>query len=149
MNSKELGRNLGKQISAQNKLLLQTLGVDIEITPEDTGTMSIMADLPPIADGVEWRAGLNLADGTIVIHSGKNYLVLQSHISLAGWEPDSTPALFKEIKKDYVEWEQPGGSYNAYMKGDKVSYNGKIYESLIDGNVWSPDAHPAGWKEIG
>lgn len=34
------------------------------------------------------------------------------------------------------------------MKGDKVRYNGKVYESLIDNNVWAPDAYPLGWKEI-
>ena len=27
-------------------------------------------------------------------------------------------------------------------------YNGKLYESLIDGNVYSPSAYPAGWKEV-
>jgi len=30
-----------------------------------------------------------------------------------------------------------------------VSYNGKIYESTINGNVWSPEAYPAGWKLVG
>ena len=32
-------------------------------------------------------------------------------------------------------------------KGDIVSYNGKLYKSTIDGNVWAPDAYPAGWTE--
>ena len=45
------------------------------------------------------------------------------------------------------EWVQPD-STNAYSKGDKVSYNGHIYESIIDGNVWSPDAYPQGWQLI-
>ena len=26
--------------------------------------------------------------------------------------------------------------------------NGKVYESLIDNNAYSPSAYPAGWKEI-
>ena len=26
--------------------------------------------------------------------------------------------------------------------------NGKLYKSLIDGNVWSPDAYPQGWEEV-
>ena len=30
-------------------------------------------------------------------------------------------------------------------KGDIVNYNGVLYESLIDGNVYAPDAYPAGW----
>ena len=46
---------------------------------------------------------------------------------------------------DYV---QPTGAHDAYQKGDKVRYNGKVYESLIDGNVWAPDVYPAGWKEV-
>jgi hypothetical protein len=43
------------------------------------------------------------------------------------------------------EWEQPD-STNPYMAGDKVTYNGKTYESIIDNNVWSPVEY--GWKEI-
>ena len=43
---------------------------------------------------------------------------------------------------------QPTGAHDAYMIGDKVMYNGKVYESLIDNNVWSPDTYPAGWELI-
>lgn len=32
--------------------------------------------------------------------------------------------------------------------GDKVRYNGHIYQSTIDGNVWAPDVYPAGWEMI-
>lgn len=46
------------------------------------------------------------------------------------------------------DWVQPTGAHDAYNKGDKVRYNGKVYESLIDGNVWSPDVYPAGWREV-
>ena len=31
-------------------------------------------------------------------------------------------------------------------KGDKVTYKGKRYISLIDGNTYSPDAYPARWE---
>ena len=47
-------------------------------------------------------------------------------------------------------WVQPTGAHDAYQKGDKVHYPGEsdpVYESLIDGNVWSPDAYPAGWEK--
>lgn len=56
--------------------------------------------------------------------------------------PDPEPA------PEYDEWKQPSGSHDAYNKGDRVIYNGKVYESIMDGNVWSPDAYPQGWKEI-
>lgn len=46
------------------------------------------------------------------------------------------------------EFVQPTGAHDAYKKGDKVSFNGKIYESLIDTNAYSPSAYPLGWREI-
>lgn len=46
------------------------------------------------------------------------------------------------------EWKQPTAA-NPYKKGDKVMFEGKVYESTIDGNVWSPSAYPAGWQLIG
>ena len=154
MNSTETAKAIAERLAADRKtrtlttkLAVMSLGVQIELTPEDTEKVAIVAELPPIADGVEWRAGLNLVEGSIVKHDGKNYLVLQGHISQADWSPHRVPALFKAIKADYAEWSQPS-STDPYMKGDKVSYKGKIYESTIDNNVWSPDAYPAGWMEI-
>lgn len=43
---------------------------------------------------------------------------------------------------------QPTGAHDAYQTGDRVIYNGKIYESTIDNNVWSPDTYPQGWKLV-
>ena len=57
-------------------------------------------------------------------------------------EPETPPA---ETIPDFV---QPTGAHDAYKKGDKVKFEGKVYESLIDSNAYSPSAYPAGWKEI-
>lgn len=57
-----------------------------------------------------------------------------------GEEENPTPSI--------PEFVQPTGAQDAYKKGDKVSFNGKIYESLIDGNVYSPSAYPLGWQEV-
>lgn len=47
-----------------------------------------------------------------------------------------------------AEWKQPTGAHDAYMRGDKMLYtDGKVYKSLIDNNVWSPDVYPNGWAE--
>lgn len=48
--------------------------------------------------------------------------------------------------EEWPEWVQPTGAHDAYGVGDKVTYNGKHYVSKIAGNVWSPDAYPAGWE---
>ena len=85
-----------------------------------------------------------------VLYNDVLYRVLQNHTSQEGWTPTSAPSLFAKVltsEGEILDWEQPD-STNPYMKGDKVKFNGKIYESVIDNNVWSPEAYPQGWKEV-
>lgn len=97
-----------------------------------------------------FEAGKAYAVGDIIRHSGKLYKVVQAHTSQADWTPDSTQALFTPAIPvgTIAEWKQPTGAHDAYMTGDRVTFNGKTYESLIDDNTWSPATYPAGWKEI-
>ena len=90
--------------------------------------------------------------GDRVCKDGVLYKVLQAHTSQPGWAPEKAPALFAEILPGQEgtaigEWVQPD-STNPYSRGDRVMFGGKVYESLIDGNVWSPAAYPAGWQEV-
>lgn len=48
----------------------------------------------------------------------------------------------------WPEWAQPLGAHDAYAIGAKVLFGGKVWESLIDNNVWSPSVYPQGWKEV-
>lgn len=79
------------------------------------------------------------------------YKCLQAHIPQEAWTPVAATSLWAKVlipdENVIPEWEQPD-STNAYMMGDKVSFEGKIYESVIDNNIWSPAAYPAGWKEV-
>ena len=104
----------------------------------------------------KWQAGKEYAVGDRVLYLGVLYKVLQAHTSQAGWEPDIAPSLFAKnlIVKDedgeqvdIPEWVQPD-STNPYMTGDKVMFEGKVYQSLIDNNVWSPTDYPQGWQEV-
>lgn len=82
------------------------------------------------------------------------YRCVQAHTSQADWTPDATPALWTAIgvAPDNIPiWSQPTGAHDAYNIGDRVHYPGKddpVYESLINGNVYSPDAYPQGWKTV-
>ena len=81
-------------------------------------------------------------------YNGVLYRVVQAHTSQADWTPDITPALFVVVSLDeWPEFVQPTGAHDAYNKGDKVTFEGKHYISLIDGNVYSPASYPAGWQE--
>jgi hypothetical protein len=43
---------------------------------------------------------------------------------------------------------QPTGAADAYSVGDRVTFEGAVWESVIDANTWSPAAYPAGWKKV-
>lgn len=46
------------------------------------------------------------------------------------------------------EFVQPTGAHDTYNTGDKVLFEGNVYESVIDNNAYSPAAYPAGWRQI-
>lgn len=98
----------------------------------------------------EWNGnGIVYEVGQRVTYNEILYKVLQSHTSQVDWTPDITPSLYTKVlipdENIIPEWQQPD-STNGYMIGDKVTYNGQIYESLIDNNIWSPIDYPAGWQ---
>ena len=49
---------------------------------------------------------------------------------------------------EYPEYVQPTGAHDSYNTGDKMTFEGKKYECLIDGCVWSPKTYPQGWREV-
>lgn len=98
------------------------------------------------------QVGKELQVGEYVNHNNVLYKVLQQHTVQDNWAPDVSPSLFAKVLVDptgdtVLDWEQPD-STNGYMVGDKVKFEGHIYESLIDNNVWSPIAYPAGWELV-
>lgn len=100
----------------------------------------------------DWEVGVKYEVGTYIRYEGVLYKVITTHTSQSDWNPISASSLFAKVLTDPTgetinEWVQPD-STNAYMTGDKVIFEGKTYESVIDNNVWSPSAYPAGWKEI-
>ena len=87
--------------------------------------------------------------GTNGVGDPQLYKVAQDHTSQADWTPDATPALYTAVGLDdsgYPVWERPTGAHDAYNTGDIVNYNGTLYQSTIDGNVYSPDEYPSGWS---
>ena len=79
------------------------------------------------------------------------YKCLISHTSQVSWTPDNSPSLWARVlipdANVVPEWEQPD-STNAYSIGDHVMFEGEEYESVINNNVWSPSAYPAGWNKV-
>lgn len=93
--------------------------------------------------------GVSYAAGFRVQYDSVLYKVVQDHTSQPDWTPAAAPSLFAKVLIEdpsvISEWEQPD-STNAYMTGDKVSHNGKIWVSTCDNNVWEPGVY--GWSEV-
>ena len=97
-----------------------------------------------------WEVGVAYKVDDLINYQGALYQVLQAHTSQADWLPPDVPALYVAkvplgVIPDFV---QPTGSHDAYKIGDQVVFEGKVWESLIDANVWSPTAYPQGWKLV-
>ena len=110
-----------------------------------------IASLYPVwAADKQYKANDIVQYGTNSVGDPQLYLVLQAHKSQSDWLPDATASLYKKMgisESGYPIWTQPLCAVDAYNLGDIVSYNGKLYKSIINANVWSPDAYPAGWEE--
>lgn len=142
-----------EMIIEQTNKAMQMLSVDLDsllVNLTDEQALEVPLIFP------QWSTANAYKVGDRILYLGVLYKVLQDHTSQETWTPDITPSLFAKVliikneegeQVDIPNFEQPD-STNPYMVGDKVKFEGKIYQSLIDNNVWSPIDYPAGWEEV-
>lgn len=98
-----------------------------------------------------WQTDKAYAVDDKVKYEGNLYKCLQAHTSQTSWTPTAAVSLWAKVlipdENVIPDWEQPD-STNSYMIGDKVMFEDHIYESVINYNIWSPSAYPAGWTLI-
>lgn len=118
---------------------------DVSQTIPDEKAQTNIALYPHWSDSAHYTADYR------VQHNDTVYKCLQEHDSQPTWTPTDAPSLWARVLVPTPEvipdWEQPD-STNPYMIGDKVRFNGHVYESVMDNNVWSPEALPSGWRLI-
>lgn len=88
--------------------------------------------------------------GWVVTHEGKRW---ENLTPANAWEPGVSgwrelPGETEEGELTVPEYTQPTGAHDAYKQGDRVTFEGVVYESVIDGNVWTPRDYPQGWKVV-
>ena len=77
--------------------------------------------------------------------------VIQPHTALAHWNPLEIPAIYQVLAPDeggdYPTWQDWGGNPdNLYMEGQRVTHNGRNWESRVDNNAHEPtEANWAAW----
>lgn len=99
----------------------------------------------------EFEIGIVYKVGERIMYEGKFYKVILEHTSQADWTPDVAVSLFAEISDpsiEYPDFIQPTSTETAYMKDDKITFNGAKYISLVDYNVYSPIDYPNNWKLV-
>lgn len=141
----ELDNQKHDQQSVFSNLVFQT--INSQITDEQALAIDLLFD--------DWSGdSISYSENDRVRYNDILYRCLQSHTSQSTWTPTDAPSLWAKclINPDsptIPEWEQPD-STNPYSKGDKVTHNGKTWESLIDGNVWEPGVTGTEslWKEV-
>lgn len=137
------------KLKAENALLATALSFSA-VTFSDEQAIQV-SEIYPVwsGEGVSYQVGDRIREG---IGLGL-YKCITAHISQPDWKPSVSPSLFAEVLIEVpgviAEWVQPN-STNPYMKGDKVSHNGKEWESIVDNNVWEPGVvgNENLWKEI-
>lgn len=113
---------------------------------DDAEAAGVSALFEPWLPGKAYRKGERITDG-----AGCLYRVEQDHTAQEDWPLEHTPALYTALGVNADDpdaipaWRQPTGAQDAYQKGDRVRWQGKVYMSQMDGNVWAPDV--TGWQE--
>lgn len=101
--------------------------------------------------GQPWRqpTGAHNAypEGWTVEHNNKTWISLTPANT---WEPGISG--WREVTEEGdapAEWVRPSGAHDAYQPGDRVTFEGAVYESIHPtANTWSPTEYPAAWERI-
>lgn len=131
-----------KQITRGEAIaLFDSLNSMRNLTPNSVASMLPEAYPKLIEDGQLVKAGTRI---------NWNGVIKRAMIDL--WDtsfnnPDNAPTLWEDIdyKEGYRVIPEVITASAAFSEGEIGWWNGKLYESLLDSNVWTPDAYPTGW----
>lgn len=137
------------KIMLEIRKALQFFARTLDIDTQAGDIMAIATVFPAYEVGKTYKIKEVFSYGVNSVGDPQLYQVLLEHTSSAEWQPDNTPTLYKAIgvtEEGYPEWVQPLGATDAYNTGDIVSYNGVLYKSACDNNIWAPEVY--GWEKV-
>ena len=137
-------------------------GIDPLVMRERIQALMVSADSTSVVNAEAfvdtWQSGtMNdpieyTKDISIRKHKGQVYECCQSHTHHGepGYEPDVFKAGWRiKHTKDVTNpkpYIQPQGAHDSYMKDECVTWEGKVYVSVADNNVYSPTDYPQNWR---
>lgn len=126
----------------------------VRMTQQDNDLAQIVSDNAAEAgrtDGDPWVQPTSVVDsyleGAVVTHDGKTWV---STVNFNTWVPGEN-GWREQVEEGEApaEWRQTTAGLDAYQLGDRVTFEGHVYESVFDGdNTWSPTAYPQAWKLV-
>lgn len=132
--------NLLEKARMQRKnILLGSVNLDDKTasqTPELFGKLNENGDLIKAGTRINWNGVLKRASVDLWDTKENN--------------PTNTPSLWEDISyKDGIRIIPEVITVGtAFSKNELGWWKDSMYESLIDNNVWTPDAYPSGWRLI-
>lgn len=95
--------------------------------------------------------GALIKAGTRINHNGTIKRAAVDLWDTAESSPDSAPTLWEDLayKQGYRIAPDTFTATNAASKGERLWFGDELYESLIDGNVYTPTQYVDGWKLVG
>lgn len=105
-------------------------------TPELFDQLNENGELVPVGTRINWGGVLKRATVDLWDTNENN--------------PDNAPALWEDILyKDGIRIIPEVITVGtAFMKDELGWWNDVLYKSLLDNNVWTPDANPTGWELV-
>lgn len=96
------------------------------------------------------RDGSLVRAGTRICHNGEIKKAAVDLWDTAENDPDHAPTLWAKI--DYRDGYRIIPSVitvtTAFAKGERGWWNGKLYESAVDSNVYTPEQYAPNWTEV-
>ena len=122
--------------------LVQALVTLREGADDSVASLSVGAYPTLKADGTLIKAG------TRINHNGK---IKRASVDIWDTEannPDNAPALWEDIsyREGYRIIPETITTGTAFTKDECGWWGDELYVSLLDNNVWTPDAYPSGWE---
>ena len=96
------------------------------------------------------RDGSLIRAGTRINHNGEVKKAAVDLWDTADNSPDNAPALWETL--DYKDGYRIIPSVitvtTAFAKGERGWWNGKLYESAVENNVYTPEQYAPNWTEV-
>jgi hypothetical protein len=125
---------------------IKTLREDVENAPQTLSdkAASFVPSMFPVLEG----NGTLVKAGTRVYFNNKLFRTTVDLWDTENYNPLNTPTLWEEVSyiKGIRVIPEVISVTSAFSKGEQGYWSGKIYESLIDANVWTPVQYPTGWQ---